>query len=442
MPSIDRHHLVDMSTPPVHSHRTAIRSAMAILAVVAVVLTALTSCGGSDTNISSSGNLSGSGIGSGGTGSYTVGSITGFGSIIVNDVRYSYTDDIVTSLDGDAPGSFQLGMVVEVQGQPTTINPGTEGATTRSQAQRILVGSELLGPVGTVNAGTGSFTVLGQTVQTSVDTFYDDGNTARLSGIGGKMCPHVKVYGFLRSAELGHGYDATRVECVSTPPRTYRIRGVVGRVDTGSIEIGGTTFALARGVMPPQLGKTVRAEVNAASNSLTWTVVRLRSDQRVTPATGEARIEGLVSNHSSTDGSGNLVINGVPVLVSDSTEFKGVNRAALSNGLGVSVIGPIVNGTLMATRIESEGAWGSPDFGGGRPGTRAIELHGTGVDVRMLDTHTGSFLFRGVRVSYTPEVIQGDTSASLVSAVTLSIRGVRAPNGFGIVATAIDVGAP
>lgn len=430
------HRNADAPPSPVQPHRTAIRFVLA-----AWILAGMTSCGGSDSTVSSSGNLSGSGVGSGGTGSYTVGSITGFGSIIVNGVRYSYSSDVVSSLDGDTPGTFQLGMVVEVEGLATSTDGS--GTTAQATAQRIRVGSELLGPVGTVNAASGSFTVLGQTVQTSVDTFYDSSNSARLAGLGGTACPYVKVYGFLHAAEQDHGYNATRVECLSTAPRTYRIRGVVGRTSLGSVEIGGTTFALARGVLPASQGKTVRAEVNASPTSPTWTVVRLSSDQRLTPSTAEARIEGLVSGQAPEDGPDNtLVINGVPVQVSDSTVFKGVNRNGLSNGLGVSVTGPVVNGTLMASRIESEGAFGSPDFGGGRPGMRAIELHGTGTDVRSLDTVAGSFLFKGVRVNYTADVIQGGTTASLGTATTLTIKGVRAPNGVGIVATAITVGEP
>jgi hypothetical protein len=58
----------------------------------------------------------GGGVGSGGTGTYASGAITGFGSIIVNDVRYD--DSAATILDDDdAPRSsseLRLGMTVQI----------------------------------------------------------------------------------------------------------------------------------------------------------------------------------------------------------------------------------------------------------------------------------------------------------------------------------------
>ena len=76
---------------------------MGLLAALAIV-----ACGGGS-------DLAG--VGSGGTGSFSVGTITGFGSVFVNGQRY---DDVNASVsDEDGPrnrADLRLGMVVTVQG--------------------------------------------------------------------------------------------------------------------------------------------------------------------------------------------------------------------------------------------------------------------------------------------------------------------------------------
>ncbi|RPH67003.1 MAG: hypothetical protein EHM83_02620, partial [Burkholderiales bacterium] len=78
--------------------------------VVASVALMAASCGGGDL----------AGVGSGGTGnrlaSVSYGSIAGFGSIIVNGVRYDDRAATVSSDDGTTRGALGLGMVVEVRG--------------------------------------------------------------------------------------------------------------------------------------------------------------------------------------------------------------------------------------------------------------------------------------------------------------------------------------
>ena len=86
----------------------------AIPALLAVL--ALAGCGGG-------GELAG--VDSGGTGSFAVGTISGFGSLVVNDIRY---DDRAATVQ-DAYGTvrtraeLRLGMVVEVEGSALTAAP-------------------------------------------------------------------------------------------------------------------------------------------------------------------------------------------------------------------------------------------------------------------------------------------------------------------------------
>ncbi|MBA2721750.1 MAG: hypothetical protein H0U56_02385, partial [Methylibium sp.] len=71
----------------------------------------LAACGGG-------GGGGGDGVGSGGTGSFAVGPISGFGSVIVNGIRYDDSGADVFDDDGNAvtANDLRLGMVIEVTG--------------------------------------------------------------------------------------------------------------------------------------------------------------------------------------------------------------------------------------------------------------------------------------------------------------------------------------
>ena len=91
--------------------------------------------------------------GIGGTG--VIGTIRQFGSIVVNDLRIAYPPNVAVIIDGIAKSSaaMRIGHVVEVVAQ---------GHRDRLSTRRIVITSEVIGPVETVSATM--ITVLGQTV--------------------------------------------------------------------------------------------------------------------------------------------------------------------------------------------------------------------------------------------------------------------------------------
>lgn len=93
--------------------------------------------------------------GIGGTG--VIGTIRRFGSIVVNDLRIAYPDDVAVRIDGvpARASDLRVGHVVRVVARP-------EGAGLATR--RIDVTSEVVGPVEAV--GRNSLTVLGQRVAT------------------------------------------------------------------------------------------------------------------------------------------------------------------------------------------------------------------------------------------------------------------------------------
>ncbi|MGH8848650.1 MAG: DUF5666 domain-containing protein, partial [Polaromonas sp.] len=107
-------------------------------------------------------------VGGGGTGSFSVGPITGFGSIIVNGIRFDDSAASILDDDGaDMRGKLKLGMLATVKGSPVS---GTSATATS-----VVVGSELKGRIeGTLNSVQKTFVVLGQTVQVTGSTVFDE----------------------------------------------------------------------------------------------------------------------------------------------------------------------------------------------------------------------------------------------------------------------------
>lgn len=99
----------------------------------------LSGCGGGGSDVA--------GLSSGGTGSFTSGTISGLGSIIVNGIRYDDTNANKISRDDDTSfsGDLRVGMVVSIQGSPV-VAATTANGTATATAYRISCGSEWEGP--------------------------------------------------------------------------------------------------------------------------------------------------------------------------------------------------------------------------------------------------------------------------------------------------------
>jgi len=151
--------------------------------------------------------------GIGGTG--VVGTIQRFGSIIVNDLRISYPQDVSVSLDGEPAkvSDLKIGQVVRV-----VADRRPAGLSTR----KIEVASEVVGRIDGVSLGR--FSVLGQTV-----------SLAGLSGADSqwRIGDHVAVSGLRR---LDGTIVASLIE--KRPGEAARVAGPVVEAPDGSLTLG------------------------------------------------------------------------------------------------------------------------------------------------------------------------------------------------------------
>jgi hypothetical protein len=385
------------------------------LAVLAGTLV-LTACGG--------GGGSSAGVGSGGTGSFAVGPISGFGSVIVNGIRYD--DAGATVLDADdqprASDDLRLGMVIEVTGSALT-RPGDPLLPTTATAQTIRYGSEVLGPVEAVDAVAGTLTVFGQNVDVNASTVFD---SALAGGLAALMPGQVvEVYGLASGGRI----VATRIESQTAATR-YRLRGAVSDLDTAArtLRIGATAISYAAIANPPPLanGDLVRVRLFTTASAGVWSAERLRSGARPLADRDDVEIEGLVTAFVS---AANFSVDGIPVDASAAT-FDDGGPADLQLGVRVEVEGRLRSGVLIAREVEFE-----DDDDGDASGTGSIELAGS---IQDLDTVTRRFTLRGLTVDYATAGFDDGDAADLANGVAVEVDGRLGADGVTVVAIEIE----
>ena len=366
---------------------------------------ALAGCGGG-----SDGSSNVAGVTSGGTGSFSTGAITGFGSIIVGAIRFddSKASSILDVDDDntDLRGQLRLGMVVRVKGKPKT--------GTSADAETIEVRSELLGPVSRIDATT--LTVLGQTVKVTATTFLDEG----LAGLASLTANDiVEVHGFVDS--VNNVITATRIERKTLAGvKAFKLQGTVRALTATTFQIEDLVISFAAGIdVPSSLVLTnvlvVRVRLEATLNTGTRKAVKIRTAELELQNRDEAKVEGTITAFTSIS---QFSVNGLTVDASGAEA-----PAGLKPGDRVEVEGKLVNGVLIAKKVELENEHDPLKF----------ELHGT---VGSLTATT--FVVRGVTVDYSaaPQFSNG-TASNLRDGVPVEVKGVVAAGGTQLRATRI-----
>ena len=362
-----------------------------IVAGVAVAATALlVACGGGGSD-------------SGGTAGESAyqGTISGFGSVIVNGVRFDDSaarvtvDDAVVSV-----GALKLGMRADVTGSVST-----DGST--GTASSCVVDTSVRGPIAAIDTAASRFTIRGIAVLVDDKTVFEGaGNLAAL-----KVGDWVEVHGSVDFAN--RVVQATRVE-VKPPEEVGRIVlfGKATGVTATTFTLGDLTvnYAAARliGFDTNTIteGAVVRVRSNASpvGNVLQATVVKAVKAPRLldgTPAAVEGRVQQFVS-------VSNFLVSGTAVDATNA-QFQSGTAADLSEGKRVIVYGTLVNGKIVATKIRIF----RPDLDG------EVRLIGMVSDY----VSVASFKVRGVAVDASAAVFEDGTAAELMDGRLVEIKG-------------------
>lgn len=304
------------------------------LAVFAIVLMSLSGC-----------DSGGGSTASTGTPGVSQGVVTQLGSVYVNGVKFDTTNATINMENpGDSTGGIKVGMVVTVKG---SFNDDTHG-----KATSIMFSDNLEGPIAAFDNAAGSMTVLGQKITFNSKTVFDDFPTKGTSSVAtGQM---VQVSGFTDPNGI---IRATRIERHLpdwTPATTVELKGTIGTMPSASIFTIGDLTVDATGLTLPtgtKAGSFVKVEGKiAAFNSTTLKATNVSSRKEgieIKESDGErTEVEGIVKNLS-----GNRFMVGNTLVNAGTLSLVGI-----ANGVKVEVKGKFLNGILIASRIEIEGA--------------------------------------------------------------------------------------
>ena len=393
-------------------------AAARLLVQLAAAIGLLAGCGGGGS----------AGPSSGGTGaapsSFAAGQITGFGSVIVNGVRYDDSRAVVLDDDGNASSrdELKLGMSVEIQGGATS----DDGKGPRCDAREIRHGAELLGPVSAIDAAARTLVVIGQTVRVTDGTVIDDRLVGGFAGI--VVGAVLEIHGRLDAA--AGVYTATRVS-PRLAAEAFRIRGIVSSLDVAAktFAIGGATISYAGVVPAPSaLADGARVKVRLATTPVAgvWIATRVSDGSHRPDDADEVELEGTITAFTSVT---SFSVNGIPVDASHAVLKAGSPVPAL--GLRIEVKGSAVDGVVVATRLSVEHE--------DEHENEEIELHGA---IASIDTTAKTFVLRGVTVSYAgARVDYRDGSEALLAAgVKVEVRGELAADGKTVNAERISFG--
>lgn len=382
------------------------------------LLGVLHGCGGGGQTASNN-----SGVGSGGTGSYTNGPISGLGSIIVNGVRYEVSGSTTLvgddKLTGQAPDQTDLlvGVTVEVEGSSVTSSTDGPGNAT---ATRVRYAAELIGELANLSAASGrptSFTVLGQNVTVNASTVLP---TVPLAA--GQA---VVVHGL---PTPGGGVTATRVD-IATSPAFYKLSGEVAsinrltRIITFRAAAGTVQVRYASALVPPaNVGTDSRLQVRVtvSNDLLNLQAQQILVRQEAAPGEREVRLEGRLTDKTVVGTTVTGFIGRMPV---DLSAIDGAS--GLGNNSLIEVKGRLRNGVLVVEELEVED----------EQTTREAELYGAPSNH---NSSAKTFTLRSLTVNYTNADVDGAVTfneaclrvkGTLVSAGVLQASRVQRSSG-------------
>jgi len=307
-------------------------------------------CGGTGSDLA--------GGGTGGTGIST-GSITGFGSVVMNGVHFLTDNNVApgyvtmkmfmgmdnsSMMDRDL---FRVGMVVIIHHGPNDNN-----------AKQIEYQDNLQGPIAAKNSGAdNTVTILGQTVvvgDAAVFASLSPNDVAEVSG-------YVDAAGRIRTTYIAMVPCSMMTMC---PVREFEVKGYVSGLSSSGFRLGllpdgtGTTVtvsfapAVGAGLANGMYVQVVTTDPQPVSGGITATRIDKLTPRTDFPEKAMVDLEGLVT--ASPSGSGNVLsfaVEGKRVQTDNNTQFAGGTAPNIQPDVRLQVQGTENGGVLSAGNI-------------------------------------------------------------------------------------------
>jgi hypothetical protein len=294
------------------------------------------------------------GIDRGGYTSGAVGPIDGFGSVIVNGVRYgSAAASITISGQPATEAQLRIGYVVAIQAD----NPANGSGP---QATTIDFNYDVIGPLSNVEVGLNQATVLGQLIVVNESTSYGSGIVpASIDGLAA-LLPlglNIRVSGFRGATDE---ILATRIE-MAPAVNELEVVGIASNVDTIAQTFGLDSLVVNYGSASingfpggqPANGDRVKVKATQfVAGQLMADEVELQEIDLGLSDGESLEIEGLITAISSVSA---FNIGGFSVVTNSATQYKDGDASMLGLNVNVEVKGSLnASGVLVATEVEFE----------------------------------------------------------------------------------------
>ncbi len=273
----------------------------------------------------------------------SVGTISGFGSIIVGGVEYT-TSNAQIRIDDQPAAESQLhvGDIVTITG---TVNAdGTTGT-----ANEVTFSSDVRGAISQVTVAQQSFVVLGQTIHVTGDTLFDQNlPTPSLSGLS--IGINVQVSAFTDAAG---DLVASRIDLASTKAE-LQVRGTVNSLDTAArtFDLNALTVDYSSAAVSGVLSNGGNVILQASTLSAAGVLIATRVTAAASVA-GNANerghLDGLITDFVSNS---EFAVDGQRITTNADTHFV-LHGIALGPDVEVKVQGTFdASGVLVASMVE------------------------------------------------------------------------------------------
>jgi hypothetical protein len=358
------------------------------------------------------------------------GTVTGFGSLIVDGVRINNSGVVAGREHDDGTVEaveLKLGQHVEVE------HDGLLAAT------KVRVSAEAEGAVSAVDLAAGSLKVVGQVIMVNTDatlgpvTVFQGYNSLAMVQVNDK----VEVHALIKTDAVGKvTLQATRIEKKTVADTADRVHGNIAELSTSAhtFKLGALLIDYTDAKLLPSAAVLVNGmEVHVSiplgtvvgSTAVKATVVKVRDHKAETNAK-DSELGGPVSTLDTATKM--LTINGIKVDASAATyDQAGKNFADLKLNVYVVIKGSYgADGTLKATQVVLRGI--------DHDKTSEAELHGSIVNF----VSAANFTVRSVPVDASGVVLDASCgSAKLANDLQVEVTGNMNATGQ-VKATAIS----
>ncbi len=292
------------------------------------------------------GLLAGGGIG--GTG-ISVGEISGFGSVIVNDVDFN-TEKAEVVVNGNSIGvgdstvrrALALGMVVRIEGKYRTDGSGT--------ADRIVFTSNIKGPVQSItpiDSIVKILSLMGQSVIMDDRTRFEENTAFDLIAENNvlEISGWPDAGGEIRATYIGKISDTLE------PGTEVMIKGIVTETNIAqrSFRINQLVIDISEITDPvPVVGQLVIVKGILDDNDILVASVLSIEDELGIEDADNVEIEGIVSQVSSP---ADFILGTTAVQTDEATSFKGLEPDDIVPGARLLVKGALTNRRLLADEV-------------------------------------------------------------------------------------------